>query len=111
MPWKDINKQREAIRKHYAKNREKYIAKAYKKRLDLRIWVNEMKASTPCTDCKKNYPYYVMDFDHLSDKKVLISRVINSGSWKQVREEIAKCEIVCSNCHRERTHQRLKNVL
>ncbi len=106
MPWKDKEKQREAIRKHYYANRQKYINKAYKKRFELRKWIGELKENTPCADCKNKYPYYVMDFDHLGDKKILVSKVINSGSWVQTKAEIAKCEIVCSNCHRTRTHER-----
>jgi hypothetical protein len=106
MPWKDIEKQRAAIRRHYYANKQVYIDKAYRKRREIRKWVYELKENTPCTDCKKLYPYYVMDFDHLLDKKVLVSKVINNGSWKQAKEEIAKCEIVCSNCHRMRTYKR-----
>jgi hypothetical protein len=106
MPWKDIEKQRAAIRRHYYANKQAYIDKAYKKRREIRQWVYELKETTPCTDCKIQYPYYVMDFDPLQDKKVLVSKVINRGSWKQAKDEIAKCEIVCSNCHRIRTYKR-----
>jgi hypothetical protein len=106
MPWKDVEKQRAAIRKHYYANKQIYIEKAYRKRKAIREWVSELKETSPCSDCGKRYPYYVMDFDHLEDKKILVSKVINSGSWVQARAEIAKCEVVCSNCHRERTYKR-----
>lgn len=109
MPWKDKEKQREAIRRHYYANRQYYIDKAYKKRDILRRWVYDLKNKTPCTDCGIQYPYYVTDFDHVGEKGVkknIISKLINSGSTKQVKEEIAKCELVCSNCHRIRTYNR-----
>ncbi len=66
-----------------------------------------MVKDVPCLDCGKKYPYYVMDMDHREpDKKEYnISRMINCGSWKKFKEEIDKCDIVCSNCHRERTYQ------
>jgi len=32
--------------------------------------------------------------------------LISTLSKKKIDEEIAKCEIVCSNCHRVRTHKR-----
>lgn len=109
MPWKDREKQREAIRKHYYANRRTYIEKAYRKRQAIREWLIDLKENTPCTDCKKLYPFYVMDFDHLNDKSLMVSKVANSGSWKKTKEEISKCEIVCSNCHRIRTHNRIPN--
>ncbi len=109
MPWKDKDKQREAIRKHYYANREYYIQKAYRKRETLRSWVYDLKSITPCTDCKILYPSYVTDFDHIEargKKMGTISSLINSGSFKQIKEEVAKCELVCANCHRIRTFKR-----
>lgn len=111
MPWKDIEKQRAAIRRHYYANREMYIKKAMKRKRDIRRWLNDLKEASPCKDCKISYPYYVMDFDHLSDKKYEINKLINSCSMTKIRAEIAKCDIVCSNCHRERTFQRLKDSI
>lgn len=106
MAWKDPEKQREAIRKHYAENRGYYIEKAKKRKQLIRDWVYEIKAKTPCTDCKVLYPYYVSDFDHLGDKLTTVSQLINKGNLKKVEEEINKCELVCANCHRIRTYNR-----
>ena len=51
-----------------------------------------------------------MDFDHLGSKKQTIARLANSeASIKTIKQEIAKCELVCSNCHRLRTWQRLSD--
>jgi hypothetical protein len=59
----------------------------------------------PCTDCGNTYPWWMMDLDHLRDKKFMVSW---SGcrSLAKVEAEIAKREPVCSNCHRNRTYQR-----
>ena len=66
--------------------------------------------SVPCKDCGVAYPPYVMDFDHIRGRKVRGIGKMLTSSWSTLQAEIAKCEIVCSNCHRERTHQRaLKN--
>jgi hypothetical protein len=52
----------------------------------------------------------MLDFDHLRDKKYNVSRMIHDGfSWKAIQKEIEKCEVVCANCHRLRTHNRLTN--
>ena len=59
----------------------------------------------PCQDCGQRYPPYVMDFDHRYGKKFLIGRQVwSTTSVARVKEEIAKCDIVCANCHRERTY-------
>lgn len=62
----------------------------------------------PCVDCKKTYPSYVMDFDHTKDDKKfnISSSTRRGGSLETVQKEIDKCEVVCANCHRIRTHHR-----
>lgn len=55
-------------------------------------------------DCGKRYPSYVMDFDHRESKIRDVSRMVSLGLGEAtVLAEIAKCDVVCSNCHRERT--------
>jgi hypothetical protein len=74
---------------------------AYKQRLV------EIKESSGCKDCGESNPI-VLDFDHLKDKKYNVSRMIHDGfSWKAIKKEIEKCEVVCANCHRIRTYNRL----
>lgn len=66
--------------------------------------------NVPCADCGGLFPPYVMDFDHRdpATKSFEITRVAGRVSRKKLLEEIAKCDIVCSNCHRVRTyHQQL----
>jgi len=38
------------------------------------------------------------------------SMMIHYLGWREVIEEIAKCELVCGNCHRKRTNKRLREV-
>ncbi len=71
----------------------------------MREFVQQQK-NVPCSDCGERYPHYVMDFDHLGDKKDDVSQIANHGSWKQLKAEITKCEVVCANCHRKRTFER-----
>jgi hypothetical protein len=69
--------------------------------------LRDLKTKTPCVDCGINYPYYVMDFDHVRGQKhANVMELVSTLSKKKIDEEIAKCEIVCSNCHRIRTHMR-----
>ena len=59
-----------------------------------------------CVDCGNSYPPFVMDFDHKnpSQKKFAISSS-KIAKWERILEEANKCELVCANCHRVRTHR------
>jgi hypothetical protein len=62
--------------------------------------------SKPCMDCGGTFPPYVMDFDHRdpSQKSRGVSQLTGSGWTAGLLAEIAKCDLVCANCHRIRTH-------
>lgn len=108
MPYKDPARQRAAERKWYAQNRQRAFDKKNRKRADLRELVRRAK-ERPCADCAVRYPFYVMDFDHVGgEKKMLVSKLVNFGSTSRLFAEMAKCDIVCANCHRERTWQRFQ---
>ena len=69
--------------------------------------VSEIKEATPCTDCGVNYPAHVMDFDHINgDKSYTIGEMVSNCSWEDLLKELKKCEVVCANCHRQRTWYR-----
>jgi hypothetical protein len=60
----------------------------------------------PCMDCGVKYPPHVMDFDHVrGEKQFNIGTNVNRG-YKVVADEVAKCDVVCANCHREREFRR-----
>lgn len=109
MPWKNVEKSRKAIRQHYQNNKAYYYAKNNRRRQEMRDYVRNIKATTPCTDCGHIYPYYVMDFDHIRDKINIVSHFVKAMSTKKLLEEIDKCEVVCANCHRIRTYNRIDN--
>jgi len=80
---------------------------AAKQKASLTRYIQKIKTANPCLDCKISYPYYVMDFDHVRGRKHKnVMELIPTLSKKLIDEEIAKCEIVCSNCHRIRTYNR-----
>jgi hypothetical protein len=81
-----------------------------KQKAHLAKYIRDYKERHPCADCKIQYPYYVMDFDHVRGKKHKnVMELIPTLSKKKIDEEIKKCEVVCSNCHRVRTHMRKIN--
>ena len=103
-------------RLYYLENRERQLKLAILRRNKIRGIMRNYLISLkdkPCTDCGKKYPSYVMDFDHREGEKKEhdIARMIVGGwSMQNVKREVEKCEIVCSNCHRIRTHLRLAGL-
>lgn len=79
------------------------------KLLAFREWLNESK-DKPCLDCHRRFPPEAMDFDHI--RGVKIAGITQMWSWgrDKVLAEIAKCELVCANCHRERSVFRLREA-
>lgn len=97
--------------RHYQKNKQKYLEKARKNDAQYREKIDKFIQSLknkPCLDCGKTFPSVAMDFDHIKGKKINNISTMRAKGWslKKIREEIEKCELVCSNCHRIRTHQR-----
>lgn len=110
MPFKDKVKQREAARRHYFKNSEAIQKRTAENNKLIRRrnkeYVDEVKGVNPCADCGVSYPPYVMQFDHIVDgKRANIADMVRNGySLENIQTEIDKCELVCANCHAERTH-------
>ena len=112
MPYKDKEKRYEAIRKHYAKYPEKLakrkvlsakLGREYTKRNQV---LRASFKARPCADCNIQYPFYVMQFDHVKGQKAFTISQRSQASKKILIEEIAKCEVVCANCHAIRTYTR-----
>ena len=80
---------------------------ADRQKADLCAYVRALKQN-PCTDCGIMYPYPAMDFDHCRGVKDMdISKMCRRPvTWERLLEELAKCDLVCANCHRIRTWQR-----
>jgi hypothetical protein len=108
MPYKDpLDPRNRAARlKHYYANKEQYFERNRKAKAEMREFINSFKR-VPCHDCNIEYPTYVMQFDHVgSDKEYTVSSLVNYGNKNKLLLEIKKCEVVCANCHAERTHSR-----
>lgn len=88
-----------------SKGRREWI---YNRRAEMISHLRKIKESTPCADCNKYYKGHIMQFDHISgEKKYNLSKAgTDFSSWQTMEDEIAKCEIVCANCHADRTFNR-----
>jgi hypothetical protein len=99
--------QSEYHREHYRKNKDAYLASVRRRFGRLQVLLRAAK-DKPCADCGVRYPYYVMDLDHREGVEKIgpLAHFLKKHSIRLLVAEIAKCDVVCSNCHRERTHQR-----
>jgi hypothetical protein len=101
----------EHSRRWYERHKDRQIdtvrALQRRKAAEVAAIVAELKAE-PCTDCGRSFPPEAMDFDHVRGTKIAgISQLVRgSHSLEAVLAEIAKCELVCANCHRIRTARR-----
>jgi hypothetical protein len=70
-------------------------------------------AESACVDCEETN-LFVLEFDHVSEsKKDSVSRMIldrRGYTVGDVKDEIAKCEVRCSNCHSVKTHARMRGL-
>ncbi len=100
-------------REHYARNREKYLQKAHRRRGRVHAKNDERLLAYllghPCVDCGETDPL-VLDFDHRepSSKTDEVSRLAHRQPWHVVLEEIEKCDVRCANCHRRKTARRFR---
>jgi hypothetical protein len=87
------------------RNREKEYATAkYQRRIHM---VNIIKLMSGCVDCGYDKHPAALEFDHLPGTvKYRDIGKLYMQSLKVLFTEIAKCEVVCANCHRIRTATR-----
>jgi hypothetical protein len=63
----------------------------------------------PCLDCGGTFPQVCMEFDHRDPSTKLFNPAGSlSRSHKALLAEIAKCDVVCANCHALRTEVHMK---
>lgn len=89
----------------YALNREAEIARVTERQRATLAWLRDLRR-IPCMDCGRVFPPHVMDFDHRDPKMKSFSLTTGKAYLKNravLEAEIAKCDVICGNCHRIRT--------
>lgn len=93
---------------YFQKTKDKYLKRHKKNKQRLKEMVDKLK-ELPCTDCGQTFPTECMDFDHRDpeEKSDNVGTMVSNGQGTQrILDEIKKCDLVCANCHRIRTHRR-----
>src|SRR5579863_8485556 len=100
--------QKEFNRADYADNKARYVAKAKRNNArykhEMYLWLVEYVKIHPCVGCGETDPV-VLDFDHRDgvDKLDDVSKLMTLKRYEEAKQEIEKCDVLCSNCHRRRT--------
>lgn len=100
---RDKQKQRKYWRDWYYRNRSSKFESQKRRRLLLRKFVDDLKKESKCVRCGENHPA-CLEFHHKTGFKKLanVGDIGNLG-WgiKKLKEELKKCEVLCSNCHKK----------
>jgi hypothetical protein len=105
MAFKDPNRKREYhhnyYAKYYAENVDRERRRIGARKAAIRAWYKELKSRLACNRCGENHPA-CLQFHHRNGeaKELTLSLAIHNGwSIKRLEAEIAKCEVLCANCH------------
>lgn len=93
----------EVRKRWYENNKEQQKANVKRRRIEIREWFRELKSTLKCERCGENHPA-TLDFHHRDPATKEIGLwELQRKSWGKDRilAEIAKCEVLCANCHRK----------
>lgn len=90
-------------RNYYLSNKDLIIKKQREKRRQCQEWLRQYKEK--CEICGESHPA-CLDFHHIGDKEDGIASMMHKKNIteelkRKILKEIAKCEVLCSNCHRK----------
>lgn len=116
MPYKDkaraIEYKKAWNKKFYQENKEKEKDRVLNRKKKMIQWLFEYKSSKSCEICGES-TIVCLDFHHRSavekDRSISDAVLIWGWGFKRLEEEISKCVILCSNCHRK-VHNELISI-
>ena len=105
--WREKNadRMRAYRRKWYEENKsieqEKAKVRQADRRKEFKEWYKNYKKNLKCERCGFAHPA-ALDFHHKNpkEKRFTIGAEMVNCSKQELLEEIQKCEVICSNCHR-----------
>lgn len=99
-------------KEHRLKNPELHLAKRREVFKKNRLWFDELRTTLKCSQCGFKHPG-ALQFHHRDPKQKVQNiayMVIQSWSRERVLEEIAKCDVLCANCHFILHYERRRNT-
>ncbi len=103
--WAEQNRQPRKLYQHawYLKNRERLLKAANERRREIKKWFHAYKSKLSCANCGFNKHIAALDFHHVNkeEKEHCIAEIVcRAPSKETILKEIAKCKVLCANCHR-----------
>lgn len=114
MPFKDPDKQKQAQREWYLKNKKITIQRSMKYKHDNQVWFKETKFNDIQCGCSRcgvktgnpdDYDYHHVD---PNTKILAVSDMLGTYGRPKVIAEMKKCDIICKKCHYD-IHDNLGN--
>ena len=101
MAFKNNEEQRIYKREWYKRNKTKVIAEVVARKQRRAKEFLEFKKTLKCSKCPEN-DYRCLDFHHTipAEKDRAVSTLVG-WSMERVMSEVAKCVVLCANCHRK----------
>jgi hypothetical protein len=103
MPYKNKADRRESWRRWRARNKDRDNKRIRARQQHIQEWLRTSKATLTCICCPECHPA-CLEFHHRDPKQkdIDVSRAARNGwSIERIKKEIAKCDVMCSNCHRK----------
>lgn len=107
MGYKNKEEQNACQRRWYRRNKKQVRQIHIGQNERRRAWYEKFKKTLKCSRCPENHPA-CLDFHHRDPKakEVTIASTLGNGwSIARILKEIAKCDLLCANCHRKLHHE------
>lgn len=101
MAYADKNKGRAYQRRWYHANKEKRRGTRERNKQRIRTWFDALKLTLRCGQCGESHPA-CLAFHHRDGRTKLVTvagAVGRQWSLVRIKREIAKCDVLCMNCH------------
>lgn len=92
---------------HYERNKEEYIERAKKARERNKKFMDDYRKERQCEDCGEEF-FRCLELHHRNrDEKFkgVGQMVEDKYSIERIKQEIEKCDLICSNCHKKRHYK------
>lgn len=103
MAYKDTDQYREHHRKYmavwYQKNKKRHMSYTIRNARARRDFLKSLKAGKACS-CGESHPA-CLDWHHRDKGTKLFNIGASNSGLETTLAEIAKCDLICANCHRK----------